>query len=588
MKSIINGLSCPACRESLRDSTNAKACPSCNTSFPIVDGILDVRKNQSAYYCEFPKEDIESFLQSAASDMEGTVRQYLRDRAAPPRLGEYMLGHGRAGWKFLLPLTKDSRVLDLGCGWGTLAYGLAERVKEVVAMDSTMERMRLLALRSKQDGRDQIKVVCGGDGRFLPFADDSFDVVVVNGVLEWVPSGMEGHPGQLQEAFLSEIRRVLKDDGCLFLGIENRFAWKTWFRNRDGHTDLRFVPWLPRPLADLYSRMMGKGGYRNWLYSRRQYVNLLRDKGFNDVQFHIPLPGYHHPIWMVPAGRKTQIADTVRRRVSGGLNQLKQRLKGRLSAEFPDSFAMVAQVTQKQPVFLERLLQQLASEHDNIQATEIDDTHYRVNAEMGMVTILVPRKTRGVVLKLPLHNHAKQCLEHEISLLRGYTEELMGLLPKVVSQNLFETQDYAVFSFLPGICGDQRFAEGEPLDDTLSSAGELLKRLNGLGKPANGPMMISALGGKVLSLAANPAQQDSVKSAMSVVADQLDQLCAQGWALGHGDFKLANTIFDSAGKLVGVIDWGGWVPSELPGYDLAFMLTDCRWKLGGSIEVVFA
>ena len=202
--SMIEGLSCPACQGALANEAMGMVCSSCGETYPVSNGIVDVRQDQSAYYCEFPREDIEAFLEGAAADMEGTVRDYLRGQAAPPRLGEYMLGLGRAGWKFLLPVSSESRILDLGCGWGTLAYGLADNAKEVVAMDSTMERMRLLALRSQQEGRENIKVICGGDGKHLPFADDSFDLVVVNGVLEWVPSGMAGHPGRLQAAFLRE------------------------------------------------------------------------------------------------------------------------------------------------------------------------------------------------------------------------------------------------------------------------------------------------------------------------------------------------------------------------------------------------
>ena len=133
--------------------------------------------------------------------------------------------------------------------------------------------MILLSLKNLQ-------LVCAGDTKYLPFPDDSFDAVVVNGVLEWVPSGLPGNPREVQMAFLKEVRRVLKPEGCLFLGIENRYAWKTWARNPDGHTGLRFVPWLPRVLDDLYSRVNGKGGYRNYLYGPGQYRQLLSECGF--------------------------------------------------------------------------------------------------------------------------------------------------------------------------------------------------------------------------------------------------------------------------------------------------------------------
>jgi SAM-dependent methyltransferase len=180
-----------------------------------------------------------------------------------------------------------------------------------------MERMRLLWERARRDKLENLKTICAGDGQYLPFGDDSFDVVVVNGVLEWVPSGMEGNPGKLQRDFLAEIRRVLKPSGSLLLGIENRNSWKTWFRNKDGHTGLRFVPWLPRILASLYSRICGKGPYRNWLYSSGQYAKLLRGVGLDRAEFHVPLPGYHHPVWMCPLQDSEGIAKRVARPVEG-------------------------------------------------------------------------------------------------------------------------------------------------------------------------------------------------------------------------------------------------------------------------------
>ncbi|HEX3290001.1 MAG TPA: methyltransferase domain-containing protein [Gaiella sp.] len=73
-----------------------------------------------------------------------------------------------------------------------------------------------------------------GDACALPFADESFDVVFSNAVIEHV-----GGPDR-QEAFVREALRVGRR---VFLTTPNR-----WFPI-EVHTRLPLVHWLPRPLA---------------------------------------------------------------------------------------------------------------------------------------------------------------------------------------------------------------------------------------------------------------------------------------------------------------------------------------------------
>ena len=65
----------------------------------------------------------------------------------------------------------------------------------------------------------------------IPFPDGTFDVVITNQVLEHVPdAGLH----------LREIRRVLPDDGVVYLATPNKW-WLT-----DPHYKMPFISWLPR------------------------------------------------------------------------------------------------------------------------------------------------------------------------------------------------------------------------------------------------------------------------------------------------------------------------------------------------------
>ncbi len=525
--------------------------------------------------------------------MDGTLRDYLRNQKAPAKLGEYIMGSGRAGWKYLLPISNTSTVLDLGCGWGTLAYGLAHGAKEVVAMDSTMERMQLLWTRAQKDNIHNLSTVCAGDGKHLPFEKNTFDIIILNGVLEWVPSGMNGHPGDLQLGFLKEVRRVLSPQGCLFLGIENRHAWKTWFRNPDGHTNLRYVPWLPRWAASAYSRMMGKGPYRNWLYSRSQYVQLLKRAGFHSTEFHVPLPGYHHPIWMVPLDQPDQISSRIQRKVQTFSQQVKQKLKGRLSALFPDAFNIVAHVEQTQPTYVDQLFEHLQSNMKGaLGHCKPKKAQYRINAEMGMVTVMPNQQNKEgrLIIKLPLHQQAADGLHHECKFIQSPPTPCASLIPSMLAKGNFKGQEYVAFSYIPGVSGDHFIGSEKQERLPLKHAVEFLSQLHAISKPsAKGNHLLPSLTQRVVRLAASTTQRAAVDNAGAACRDHASSLEATSWCFGHGDFKLANLIFDKEShRLNGAIDWGCWTASELPGYELAFLLTDLKWRQGCPLPQVFS
>jgi len=135
----------------------------------------------------------------------------------------------------------------------------------------------------------------------LPFKKESFDLVAMNGVLEWVAEGSDGDPGKLQETALRNALALLKPGGCLYLGIENRLCPGYFIGYPDPHSGMPFVTILPRPLAHWYARRKGAaGGYRNYLYSSRGYRKLLKKTGFGSAEFYVALPSYNHPRFLIP------------------------------------------------------------------------------------------------------------------------------------------------------------------------------------------------------------------------------------------------------------------------------------------------
>lgn len=100
-------------------------------------------------------------------------------------------------------LNRDMNILELACGSGQLSFRLSTRVRLWEATDFS-ENMIREAKKKSCSGRLHFSVQ---DATNLPYADSSFDAVVIANALHIMPN---------PERALSEIRRVLKPGGLLY------------------------------------------------------------------------------------------------------------------------------------------------------------------------------------------------------------------------------------------------------------------------------------------------------------------------------------------------------------------------------------
>jgi SAM-dependent methyltransferase len=109
---------------------------------------------------------------------------------------------------FFLPyLRPGMRVLDVGCGPGTITLGLAEAVApgEVVGVDVREDRLALARAAATERQVPNARFE-RGDVYALPFPDAAFDAALVHAVLEHLPD-----PGRA----LAAVRRVLRPGGVV-------------------------------------------------------------------------------------------------------------------------------------------------------------------------------------------------------------------------------------------------------------------------------------------------------------------------------------------------------------------------------------
>lgn len=153
------------------------------------------------------------------------------------------------------------RMLEIGTGSGGIANYFATHPTDqyhVTAVDIRDQRL-------VREGFDFHTVA----DTALPFANDSFDVVITNHVIEHV-GGLHA-----QRHHLREVHRVMKPQGSGYLAVPNRWMLI------EPHYRLLFLSWLPHPLRSPYLRLMRRGRFYDCEpLTLRKLEKLLGEAGF--------------------------------------------------------------------------------------------------------------------------------------------------------------------------------------------------------------------------------------------------------------------------------------------------------------------
>ena len=151
-------------------------------------------------------------------------------------------------YALIQPIVRHKTVLELATGTGLIAKSIVNAAAHIEATDASAE----MIAEAKRDNRSAKLHFSVQDMFRLPYADKSFDVVIVSNALHIVPQ---------PEKALAEIRRVLKDGGLLiaptFTHAENSFSGKV----RAFFMKLAGLPLHSRWTSGEYLRFLSQNGW---------------------------------------------------------------------------------------------------------------------------------------------------------------------------------------------------------------------------------------------------------------------------------------------------------------------------------------
>ena len=151
-------------------------------------------------------------------------------------------------YELIRPVVRHKTVLELAAGTGLIAKHIVNAAAHIEATDASAE----MVAEAKRDNHSAKLHFSVQDMFRLPYANQSFDVVIVSNALHIVPQ---------PEKALAEIRRVLKDDGVLiaptFTHAGNSFSGKVraFFMKRVG------FPLHSKWTSEEYLRFLSQNGW---------------------------------------------------------------------------------------------------------------------------------------------------------------------------------------------------------------------------------------------------------------------------------------------------------------------------------------
>jgi ubiquinone/menaquinone biosynthesis C-methylase UbiE len=139
-------------------------------------------------------------------------------------------------------ISKESAILDVACGPGTLPLVAASQVKSVHAIDFSETMINLFKETVNAEGLQNIEIHCG-DGQALPFSDGIFDVAFSMFGLMFFPNRNKGY---------AEIYRTLKPGGKIVISswapVSDSPVMQTMFGALKA-----MKPDIPEPKSDIES-----------------------------------------------------------------------------------------------------------------------------------------------------------------------------------------------------------------------------------------------------------------------------------------------------------------------------------------------
>ncbi len=570
-------LRCPDCGGDLDRSNQNLACTNCSKRFPLKGEILDLRLGRHDYYFNpVPREPMRELTSRIENEpWADVIETFLEHVNFNQDWVDNLVAAGRYSWKLFLPLPADTAALDLGCGLGNLSESLAPHIAKLYSLDLTFERLEFTQERLKKFVPDaNACLIAGGDGKRLPFADNSLDLVCLSGVLEWIPDVDElwassdnkweklwrmirvnigeSNPKRMQQHFLRDIGRVLKPEGKIFIAIENRHNYEYFLGRPDHHSTLKYGALLPRWAANLYSIQRNRRPYRTYTHGYTGYKKLLASAGFSVNSMIGLYEGYSHLKRLRPFDYDKFCESPA---PDQGFAQ-----KFKESKYTSPAYGIIAnnvlEDRTEPPLFIDRLTDQVLKDA-NFEKSDCCFSKIFVSGKQKTILKLDARET-SIAVKLPWEAHTVTQEENNhnwISRLNDFGFQEFSF-PKPIGSGNYQGLRYFAESWMIGKNTNLQF-QNDKISTLFERSFRSLSDLRRFQQPARIRLENDNYSHYVDSRIEKISKVCGKEFAKSLSNIAKEHLMERSVSIGltHGDFSVSNFLYSNTSGVPVMLDW---------------------------------
>ena len=174
------------------------------------------------------------------------------------------------------PFKKDSIILEIGGGLGSITGVLCKRAKKVVSCEYSKRRAENIYYRHKKNSN--LEVIVGNINKIE--LEEQVDYIVLIGVFEYSKRFFNSE-NPFSE-FLKLLKTFLKPDGVILIAIENRYGIKYWAGATEDHYEVKYLGLKNYDCYDIQT------------FGKKELSDIIEKEKFV-CKFYYPYPDYKMP-----------------------------------------------------------------------------------------------------------------------------------------------------------------------------------------------------------------------------------------------------------------------------------------------------